>query len=65
VSEAKLRRLGDRKQIGYIRKGYSWRYYSRSDVEAYLLGKAPIAAVQSKFAGNIISLAEIRARSLQ
>jgi hypothetical protein len=63
MSAAKLARLGDMGCIRFQRKGYSWRYYAREDVEAYLVSKPPEMRVQPPPAlKNVVCIAEARAR---
>jgi hypothetical protein len=75
ISMQKLMRLSDAGRIRFELKGYGWRFYSRYDVERFLMidGYPPppadipvtpvtVAPARPMRAGNVIDLATARAR---
>ena len=77
ISLTRLTRLGDTGRIRYQLKGYGWRYFSRHDVERFLMidgyplpeEAAPVekprpvaVSKRPQQAGTVIDLAAARAR---
>ena len=72
ISMQKLMRLSDAGRIRYQLKGYGWRFYSRYDIERFLMIEGypveqelepdmPVATAPQR-PGNVIDLAAARAR---